>query len=99
MVLNKLNLAEKEFIVSISDAEFWGDRGYFLFITNLGKISIGYVTFPTEADPQFHSDIICLSDLQNKLFGFLSLKSLIESTKSLFRSSQAPGIKSASDSG
>lgn len=51
IVLSKLNLSNNEYIVSVSDQEFWGDRVFFLFLTNLGNVKIGYVALPNEIDP------------------------------------------------
>ena len=86
VVLTKLSLGNKEFITSISDSEFSGDRVFLLYLTNLGNIALGYVALPTEIDPQFHSEIIHLSGSSSGLFG-----SLVNFTKSLLSLKQASG--------
>lgn len=84
IILNKISLEEKEVISHVSDAEFWGDRAFFCYITNIGNITVNWVALPTEIDPQIHIESVQLNEFSKSLIESLRIQNFIQITKSFF---------------
>lgn len=83
IILSKIQLKDRETISHVSDPEFWGDRVFFCYLTNLGNITINYVVLPTEIDPQIHIESVQLNEFKKSLISSLKIPNFIEMTKSL----------------
>lgn len=89
LILNKIELSEKEVISHVSEATFWSDRAFFCYITNLGNITVNWVALPTEIDPQIHIESVQLTEFSNSLMDSLKIPNFIQMTKSLLFSSES----------